>query len=177
VHREAGQRLDVGRALATLVGAERAAAHQQLGGRGGERAPDIEPLTRLTVHDVMTPNPDTIGAERTLEDAAGAMIGGNRRWAPVLDDHGAYAGLLALADIGDVPRPDWGTLTVAAIARADVPPVRPTTTVLAVGEQMRATGTPAVAVFDEDGHVIGVVTARDVANVEVLLDRLSGDAG
>lgn len=140
-----------------------------------ERAPDIEPLTRMTLRDLMTPNPDTIDAEASLDDALTRMITDNRRWAPVLDRQQTYVGLLHVSDIARVDREEWSTRTVASITRTDVPPARASETVFAVARRMRAEGFDAVAVVDEQGDVVGVVTQRDLANVEILLDRLAAE--
>ena len=122
----------------------------------------------------MTPNPDTIDAGATLDDAVERMLAGNRRWAPVLDGD-RYAGLLAVTDIVAVPQAAWPTTgSSASVARTDVPPAAPGDTVFDAGARMRASGLHAVAVIDDD-RVVGVVTQRDVANVEVLLDRLTED--
>jgi len=136
-----------------------------------ERAADIEPLTRLTLQDVMSPNSDSVDGTTSLDAVVQTMLAANRRWAPVID-HGHYAGILAVTDIAAVPRDAWPTTTAAAIARTDIPPAAPGDTVSAIADRMRATGTNAVAVI-HDGRVIGVVTQRDLASVEVLLDRLT----
>jgi CIC family chloride channel protein len=159
-----------------------AAASQLVMGRAtfspyqrGERAPDIEPLTRLTLRDVMTPNPDTIDAALPLDEAVTRMLAANRRWAPVLGTDGGYAGLLAVTDLAKVPRAEWPHRRVAEIARADVPAAAADETVLGAAARMRAAGVEAVAVLDGDA-VVGILTRRDIANVEILLDRLSADA-
>ena len=138
----------------------------------GERAPDIEPLTRLTLFDIMSPNPDTVDAAATLQVAVQEMLAGNRRWAPVTHD-GAYVGLLAVTDIAAVPQAAWSTTTVDAVARRDVPAAAPDDAVSAIGERMRAHDGPAAIAVVAEGSVVGIVTSRDLSNVEVLLDRLT----
>jgi CIC family chloride channel protein len=136
-----------------------------------ERAADLEPLTRLAVADIMTPNADTVDASLSLDDAVTAMLEQNRRWAPVVDG-GTYVGLLAVTDIVAVPRSGWATTTVRDVARDDVLPASATETVASVTRRLRSTGAGAVAVTDVD-RVIGIVTQRDLGNVEVLLDHLA----
>ena len=139
-----------------------------------ERVLDLTPLTRMTLLDVMTPNPDTVDATGTVADVLPHMLRQNRRWAPAVDGDGAYVGLLAIADIGALPESDWATTPIADILRAEVPAASSSDTIQLVAATMRASGNDAVAVVN-DGQVVGVVTLRDVTNVEVLLDRLAAD--
>lgn len=136
-----------------------------------ERAADIEPLTRLAVADVMTPNVDTVDASLSLDDAVTAMLTQNRRWAPVVDGR-AYVGLVAVTDIVGVPRAEWAARSVRDVVRTDVLPASGAETVASIAERLRTAGAGAVAVTDGD-RVIGVVTQRDLGNVEVLLDHLA----
>lgn len=138
-----------------------------------ERAPDVEPLTRLAVAEIMSPNADTVGADVALDEVLVSMIRQNRRWVPVIDD-GAYLGLIAVADIAQIPVTDWPSVTARSITRTDVVPARPDESVVVVADRLRSSGSEAIAVTD-DGRVVGVVTLRDLANVEVLLDRLTDD--
>ncbi len=139
-----------------------------------ERLPDVEPLSRLPVGDIMTPSADTIDADLDLTAVVAAMLRQNRRWAPVVDSTG-YVGLIAVTDISQVPMPEWPNVTARQVARTDVAPAAPTETVEAVADRMRAGVSEAMAVTTSN-TVIGVVTLRDVTNIEVLLDRLNNEA-
>lgn len=136
-----------------------------------ERTANIEALTRLAVGDIMTPNPDTVAASLTLDEAITAMMTQNRRWAPAVDSNG-YAGLIAVTDIAAVDRSRWATTTVGEIARRDVLPAAMTDTVATITDRLGASDVGAVAVID-DGRVIGVVTERDLRNLAVLLGHLA----
>lgn len=157
-----------------------AAAQLVMGGKSfstyqrNERLPDVEPLSRLPVADIMSPSADTIAAEMSLDEVVATMLRQNRRWAPVVDD-GHYVGLIAVTDISKVPISDWPSLTAREVARTDIQPAGPTETVADVADRMRTSHTDAVAVTDAN-TVIGVVTLRDLTNVEVLLDRLENES-
>lgn len=138
-----------------------------------ERRPDVEPLSRMLVADIMSPSADTIHADVNLEDVVATMLRQNRRWAPVVDDAG-YVGLIAVTDISHLPMQEWSGLTARDVARTDIPPSRPDDTVADLAERMRLSGIQAVAVTS-DSDVIGVVTLRDLASVEILLDRLENE--
>jgi CBS domain-containing protein len=139
-----------------------------------ERLPNIEPLTRLPIADIMSPSADTIGAAACLDEVVATMLRQNRRWAPVVDDTG-YVGLIAVTDISKIPMAEWAAVTARDIARTDVPPADPADSVAIVADRMRAAHSEAMAVT-RAGTVIGVVTLRDLTNVEVLLDRLENES-
>lgn len=139
-----------------------------------ERLPDVEPLSRLPVGDIMSPSADTIDADLDLATAVATMLRQNRRWAPVVDTTG-YAGLIAVTDIALVPMEEWPTVTARDVARTDIAPATPAETVEAVADRMRAAHSEAVAVTSSNA-VVGVVTLRDLTNIEVLLDRLNNEA-
>ena len=138
-----------------------------------ERLPDVGPLARLPIAEIMSPNPDTIDASLTLDDVVTTMLAQNRRWAPVV--HGTeYFGLLAVTDVVKIPRSEWPNITAQDVARTDLLPAAPDDAVSTVATRLRASDSGAVAVTTE-GRVAGVVTLRDLRNIEVLLDRLSDD--
>lgn len=157
-----------------------AAAAQLLMGRWSfspsqhrDRRADPTPLQQLRVGDVMNANPDTIPFGQRLDDAVTAMLVANRRWAPVVDGS-RYRGIIALPDVARLPREEWAALTAGEVARADMPPVdadRPLSAVLALFRDHDADAAAVVA----DGIVVGVITHRDLMNVQILLDRMGGD--
>ena len=157
-----------------------AAAQLVMGGKSfstyqrNERLPDIEPLTRLAVRDIMSPSADTVQADRPLDEVVATMLRQNRRWAPVVDDT-EYVGLLAVTDISKLAMGEWSGVTARDVARTDIAPALPDDSVASLAERMRVNDAEAVAVTN-DNVVIGVVTLRDLANVEILLDRLNNEA-
>ncbi len=157
-----------------------AAAQLVMGGKSfstyqrQERLPDLEPLTRLPVADIMSPNADTIRADLRLDVVVSSMLRQNRRWAPVVDDAG-YVGLIAVTDIAKLPLADWADITARDVARTDIPPADPEDPVAVLAARMRAADIEAVAVTTAN-TVVGVVTLRDLTNVEVLLDRLENES-
>lgn len=138
-----------------------------------ERLPDVEPLTRLAVSEIMSPNADTVDASHTLDDVASSMMRQNRRWAPVVDGT-TYVGLIAITDIARHPSEDWPSLTARDLAQTDLVPATLDESVSVVADRLRSSGSDALAVTDQ-GRVVGVVTLRDLASVEVLLDRLTNE--
>jgi CBS domain-containing protein len=83
-------------------------------------------------------------------------------------------GLLAVTDIAKVPSADWGSVTAGDLARTDLKPAKPTDMLSDVAARIRESKGEAVAVT-EANTVIGVVTLRDLTNIEILLDRLENE--
>ena len=57
-----------------------------------------EPDLGDRVEDVMTPNPDSLGPEIDIEDAADWMMGAGYRHLPVLDEH-RLVGMVSIKDL------------------------------------------------------------------------------
>ncbi len=135
-----------------------------------ERRPNLIPLHELRIERLMSPNPDTVNADRPLDECLVEMSRQNRRWVPVVDDD-RYIGLLAVTAIAKIPRAKWPDLRARDVARTDIPTARTSDSVEHIANMIREHDAGAVAIIDE-GRVIGVVTIRDISNVERLLDRL-----
>ncbi len=144
-------------------------AHQR-----DERRPNLIPLHQLAVERLMSPNPDTVPADLPLDECLIGMARENRRWVPVVNDD-RYLGLLALTEIAKISPSEWANLTARDVARTDVPAARPSDSVAHVAALIRQHDAGAVAIID-DGRVTGVVTIRDISNIERLLDRLDTEA-
>ena len=145
-------------------------AHQR-----DERRPNLIPLDQLAVETLMSPNPDTVTADHPLDECLIEMARENRRWVPVLDDD-HYLGLLALTEIAKIPPDRVGPshrTRRCSHRRTCRSPLR----LRRAHRRDRSENTArsAVAIID-DGRVIGVVTIRDIANIERLLDRLDTEA-
>jgi CBS domain-containing protein len=138
-----------------------------------ERLPDLTPLNELKVGDVMSGSPDTVDAGLGLEGCATAMLRNNRRWAPVVEG-GSYVGLVGLPDMARIPVAQWPQASVRDVARTDVETASIGDDLASAVARLRASGSGAMAVL-EDGRIVGVVTLRDVLNVEMLLDHLTED--
>ncbi len=139
----------------------------------GERASDVVPLAELRVREIMSPNPDTVQASLSVDECVRRMMIDQRRWVPVLDEQ-QYVGLLALADVASRPSDEWANLRCGDVARHETDVVGVDDSVATVAATIRNAGIGAVAVT-EHGRVVGVVTIRDIANVERVLDRLAPD--
>jgi CIC family chloride channel protein len=139
-----------------------------------ERRPNLIPLDQITVETLMSPNPDTVDADRPLDECLIEMSRQNRRWVPVVDDD-HYFGLLAVTDIAQIPQEQWPQRTARDVARTDVPTARASDSVAHVARKIREHQAGAIAISEAE-RITGVVTIRDLANIERLLDRLDTEA-
>ncbi len=103
-----------------------------------ERRPNLIPLDQLTVETLMSPNPDTVTADRPLNECLIEMSRANRRWVPVVDND-RYLGLLAITDIAAIPPGKWVTLTAHDVARTDVPTARPSDSIASIANTIPRT--------------------------------------
>lgn len=142
-----------------------------------ERTSETVALDQLRLDEIMSPNPEVLTASTPLDVGAQQMMVDHRRWVPVVDDDGRhYLGLLSMHDVALVSQDGWSAMCCGDVARTDVRAVGVELSVAEAGDLIRRTGAGAVAVVD-DGAVVGVVTLRDLANVERLLDRLAPEDG
>ncbi len=77
-------------------------------------------LAAITVGSIMTPHPQTVPGEMTVEQLAhDHFLGGQHSRYPVLFE-GSVHGLVSLADIKAVDRPDWPFVRVIDVTNRDL---------------------------------------------------------
>jgi CBS domain-containing protein len=142
-----------------------------------------------TAGDLMTPNPLSLEQDATLKEAIAFLVDRNLSGAPVIDETGRPVGVLSQSDVlvhdreavDYLPPPEveYGTPLPRSwwerfqIERVDTTPVRDmmTPAIFCVGEdtpawgvveQMRELNVHRLFVVDEDGVLVGVITALDI---------------
>jgi Zn-dependent protease len=129
--------------------------------RGESRAVLLaELLAGVTVADVMTPDPPTVGPETTLAALTDRMLADRRTTYPVLDGE-AVLGVVALDDLRRAE-----SETVRAATR-EVPRLAPEDDAFEAFARLSAAGATA-AVVERDGRLVGLVTEREVADALAL---------
>jgi CBS domain-containing protein len=137
-------------------------------------APSRLILWAETAADLMMPNPMSIRADATVHEAVAALTEHGYGSAPVIDEAGRPLGVVSRGDIlvhdrqkGTKPgaaaageTPD-GTL-VRVIMTPAVFSVEPGTPAAQVVEQMLALKVHRLYVVEEDGTLVGVISAPDV---------------
>jgi len=146
-------------------------------------------LHSRTAADLMTANPLSLHEDSSLREALTFLVDRNISGAAVIDDAGRPVGVLTQSDILVHDREEVETLTAPEIdygtplphswwesfqiERVDTTPIRDLMTpavfcvrldasAVSVVEQMRDLNVHRLFVIDEDGVLVGVVTAMDV---------------
>jgi CBS domain-containing protein len=117
------------------------------------------------VDAVMSSPVRCIPASTVLGDALNAMVGIGLRHLIVVDDCGDFLGILSDRTIAAAWAVDPNCLAWTQAGMVLDPghaAVRPGANVLAAARAMRAAETDAVAVVDETGVVLGIVTGSDM---------------
>jgi IMP dehydrogenase len=154
----------------TVTRAEMAIMMAEEGGIGivdrGFRPGDIEPQVRevlkvkRTQHGVI-PDPLTIAPDATLGDAALAMERARVGTLVVVDDQDRLAGLLTARDLRFVNQPD-APVQSRMTPRARLVTRRGPTTLEEAAAMMTAQKVKKLPIVDEDDHLIGLMTSRDI---------------
>ena len=148
-----------------------------------EHAPPMA-LSARRAADLMTPNPMSIRQSATVSEAATFLAGRGISAAPVIDEAGRPVGVVSSTDIlihvgqgavyrvgspeppalsGDGPRAEaTNRSTVRDVMTPGVFCVRPETSAAKVVVKMLALTVRRLFVVDDDGALIGVISAIDV---------------
>jgi CBS domain-containing protein len=146
-------------------------------------------LQARTAAELMTPNPQSLREDVTLKEAIAFLVDRNISGAPVIDEAGRPVGVLTQSDVlvhdreesehVAPPEAEFGTPLPRSwweefqIERVDTTPVRDlmTPAVFCVSldtlawtviEQMRELNVHRLFVVDDDGVMVGVITAMDI---------------
>ena len=143
---------------------------------------ELPEFDEVHVRDIMTPNPQTVSEDDTLDHAIRLMQSLGERSLPVVDPHGHLIGVVGVRDVQDVfarpkARVDTGTivgekvkleLQVKGVMRYPVVTVGPDASVRQAAELMAKNGISSVITVEKDAPV-GVVTKLDLT--ELLVGR------
>lgn len=120
-------------------------------------------LAGVNVGSIMTPHPQTVAGEMTVEELAhDHFLGGRHGRYPVLFE-GSVHGLVSLADIKAVERPDWPFVRVIDVTNRDLAALTVWTDT-PVGSLIPrlAAEKPGALLVVGDGRLVGIVTRSDV---------------
>jgi len=120
-------------------------------------------LEGLSVAGIMTSSPETVPGDITVESLAHEhFLGGLHSRYPVMFE-GAIHGIVSLADIKGVARPDWPFVRVIDIANQDIPSlmVAPDAPASSLMARLAAEKPGALLVVGE-GRLVGIVTRADL---------------
>lgn len=128
------------------------------------------PIASALTTDVLTVPPDA-----TLEEFLTHHVLGRRvRSVPVVDG-GRFAGVCVLGDLGAVPREEWATTPVSAVARTEVVTPSPTDSLREAVAALEGSDLDVVPVVDNHGSFVGTVSWADLLELDQILDQTSPD--
>lgn len=160
----------VAAAVSQVVAGPSSVAEYQKGKRLGhlERRFTL-PLTSILSTDVFTVPPDATVSEFVYVH----VLGRRERTVPVVDG-GHFEGMARLDDISEIEREDWEATTVGSCMATDTPTARPSWTLRDAVAAMDASDADVLAVTDDEGNFIGVVTEDDILKLDEILDETGG---
>lgn len=122
-----------------------------------------EVLKDVQAHDAMTPDPETVPPELTIQQAVDEHFMRRRYNAFPVASNGHLFGLITLEQVRKLPREEWPTRTVDQVMTpADDDVVsRSDESMSTVLEKMERSGTGRVLVT-RDGHLEGIITGGDI---------------
>jgi chloride channel protein, CIC family len=116
----------------------------------------------MQVRDAMRPVPAPLIAGTSLGDVVDRFAAEGVEALPVVDEQGAYRGIVTSYQVEEALRANELGATAADLAHS-VPPVQADETLEAAVERLMATDSVGLAVLDRaDGHVVGWLTHRDL---------------
>jgi predicted transcriptional regulator len=115
-----------------------------------------------TVADIMTREVLTIDSDAHVGQTASELLLSGVHGAPVRDPSGQVVGVLSTTDLVDPDRPGANEDALVKDAMSPVIfAVRTGDHVMDAAQRMLDTGTHRLLVFDDDGHVAGILSATD----------------
>ena len=143
------------------AGGEAAAVETRAAGRG------------LTVHEMMITRYVTLPVHATLQDAVDALLAGEQREFPIVDNWGHLEGLLTRDGlIRGLAERGAGASVETAMTRG-VLPLAVTLPFEQALERLGGSGLPALPVVDAGGALVGLLTRDNLS--DLLLVRRAGD--
>jgi CIC family chloride channel protein len=122
-------------------------------------------LAHLQVQDVMTSEPQTIPADMPLSALLRRVERAGHSGFPVVDEDGGLQGLITYAELRDaVAVAGRGTDFIIAsdVMRPFRPLIAPDAPLDEAVDKMRLAGVRRVAVVDEEGGLVGIITNHDI---------------
>lgn len=144
------------------AGAEAAAVETKAAGSG------------LTVHDLMVTRFVTLPVHATLADAVNALVAGEQKEFPVVDNWGKLEGLVTRDGLIRALAAHGNGASVEQAMTTGVVPVPVSVPFEEALQRLGGSGLPALPVVDPSGALVGLLTLDNVK--DVLLVRQAGEA-
>jgi CIC family chloride channel protein len=152
--------------VAQLPMGERSMSPYQVAARRGH----LERRLRLPVAQVLESSARTVPSDATVSELFWQHLVGQRQLSVPVVDGNEYQGMVLAADLADVDRTTWGSLTVSSIMRSDVPTVDLSSQVEEAIHRMEDADVDRLAVTD-GSQFIGTVSLDDIVRLDDVIDR------
>jgi Zn-dependent protease len=122
-------------------------------------------LAGVRADQTMSPSPQTVPADATLQRMMDEVFMRSRYVAFPVVDGAETIGLVTLHQLREVPREKWADTTVRDVMLPLDPSlvVAPEENMMVVMDRLRSSAARRVVVM-QDGHLVGIITARDVTH-------------
>ena len=160
----------VAAAVSQVVGGPSSVAEYQRSKRLGHLEQRFTlPLSSILITDVLTVPPDATVSEFVYMH----VLGRRERVVPVVSGS-RYLGMAQLDRLASVGRDEWESTSVESMMTTDLPAGSPSWTVRDAVVAMEGADIEVLAVTDNSGNFIGVVTEDDVVRLGEILDETEG---
>ncbi len=133
-----------------------------------------EALRDLTLQDAMMTTFQTLPEGARLKDAAEALLAGGQHDFPVVDEGGAFVGLLTRGALIRGFHAEGPEFPVATLLVSELPQVYPGTGLREAFELLRAAPVEVLPVLDSRGErVVGLLSAENVGELILLRGQLT----
>jgi Zn-dependent protease/CBS domain-containing protein len=140
-----------------------------LGATAENRDTQLHQLARrLKVSDAMITQFSTLPVTSRIADAVAVLIHSTQHDIPVIDGVGKMIGLLTRNQILRALHDRHGDVPVADVMRTDVPTISDRIELDEALRLMSEEDVPAIAVADQGGHLIGMVTLENLGQIMML---------
>ncbi len=147
-----------------MMGDASVSAYQRAGRRGHLERRFALPLAQAIRSDVLTVPPDA--SLREFYEQHLLLV--RETSVPVLDGD-RYCGMVSSSDLRDRAPETWDETSVGGVAHLDWPVARPDWTLEQAIRAMDAHDVDALAVIDDDGAFVGIVTQTDIVRLDEIL--------
>ncbi len=129
----------------------------------------VRDLTRgLLATDAMITSFEPVGPLATVDDAAALLLRTTQLETLVVDGGGKLRGVVTRQALVKALAEQGGSTSVVEIMTTDLPTVSRRTSLEAVLDELRRTGSPIVGVIDAEMRVVGYITPENLAELVMI---------
>jgi predicted transcriptional regulator len=139
----------------------------QVAGRTGH----LERRLLLPLRAVVNTEARTAPPEATVEELFWQHLVGTRQQSVAIVEGDKYLGIVRAIDVGAIERDAWATTLARDIMRTDIPVADMGWVLKDAIRAIEEAASDRIAVCDDNGSFVGVITASDLIELDEVLDR------